>query len=263
MSSTCSRRISPTWDTASSAPLRRGGAPEGARAPAARHHARHHDAGHGWMAGTARAEDRPADARHPVILISIVDQKELGFRLGATDYVVKPFEREALIGALARALRTCRASSWSTTIRTWPNWSASCSRASPCTIDGPPDGAAGLERIAQARPGVILLDLLMPRMDGLALLEALQSDPAHRDIPVVVLTAEVAGPRGPRDAEGARAGPHREARPRPRGADPGDPAGAAGGGVRDCTLCRPMTEGALPAPAVRRMVRLPRSAPSP
>ena len=51
------------------------------------------------------------------------------------------------------------------------------------------DGAAGLERIAQARPSVILLDLLMPRMDGLAFLDALQADPVGRTIPVVVLTA--------------------------------------------------------------------------
>ncbi len=59
-----------------------------------------------------------------------------------------------------------------------------------CTIDWAPDGAAGLERIAEMRPGVILLDLLMPRMDGLAFLEALQADTAHGNIPVIVLTAK-------------------------------------------------------------------------
>ena len=59
-----------------------------------------------------------------------------------------------------------------------------------CAVDWAPDGAAGLERINQARPGVILLDLLMPQMDGLAFLNLLQDDPAHKDIPVVVLTSK-------------------------------------------------------------------------
>ena len=59
-----------------------------------------------------------------------------------------------------------------------------------CTIDWAPDGVVGLERLDEARPGVILLDLLMPRMDGFAFLDALQGDAAHVDIPVIVLTAK-------------------------------------------------------------------------
>jgi CheY-like chemotaxis protein len=57
-------------------------------------------------------------------------------------------------------------------------------------IDWAPDGAAGLERIAQARPSAILLDLVMPRMDGLAFLDALRREHAYKDIPVIVLTGK-------------------------------------------------------------------------
>ena len=51
-------------------------------------------------------------------------------------------------------------------------------------------GVAALEAIAQRRPDVILLDLLMPRMDGFEVIASLQQDAERRDIPVIVLTAK-------------------------------------------------------------------------
>ena len=51
------------------------------------------------------------------------------------------------------------------------------------------DGQEALERIAQARPDLIVADLVMPRMDGYALCQHLQSQPHTATIPVVVLTA--------------------------------------------------------------------------
>jgi CheY-like chemotaxis protein len=62
------------------------------------------------------------------------------------------------------------------------------------TIDWAADGAGGLEHLAQARPDVILLDLVMPRMDGLAFLDALERNPAYKEIPVIMLTAESLSP---------------------------------------------------------------------
>jgi CheY-like chemotaxis protein len=51
------------------------------------------------------------------------------------------------------------------------------------------DGEEALERIAARRPDAIVLDLMMPKLDGFAVLERLQGDPATRRIPVIVLTA--------------------------------------------------------------------------
>lgn len=142
----------------------------------------------GWQVLHALKTD-PLTRDIPVVLISIVDQKELGFRLGATDYIVKPFEREALIGALARIAPDNERVLVIDDDPNVPDLVRQLLDSENCTVDWVADGAAGLERIAQARPSVILLDLLMPRMDGLAFLDALQADPSARSIPVVVLTA--------------------------------------------------------------------------
>jgi signal transduction histidine kinase/DNA-binding response OmpR family regulator len=142
----------------------------------------------GWQVLHALKTD-PLTRDIPVILISIVDQTDLGFRLGAVDYLVKPFDGEALIGAVARVAPHCRRI---LVVDDDPNVAELVRQlfeGESFTIDWAPDGAAGLERIAQVRPGVILLDLVMPRMDGFAFIEALQRDAAHRDIPVIVLTA--------------------------------------------------------------------------
>jgi len=142
----------------------------------------------GWQVLHALKTD-PQTRDIPVVLISIVDQKELGFRLGATDYMVKPFEREALIGALARIAPDNERILVIDDDPNVPDLVRQLLDPEHCTVDWVADGAAGLERIAQARPSVILLDLLMPRMDGLTFLDALQADPVARTIPVVVLTA--------------------------------------------------------------------------
>jgi CheY-like chemotaxis protein len=53
-----------------------------------------------------------------------------------------------------------------------------------------PDGRAGLAEVARRRPGLVLLDLMMPELDGFGFLEELRRVPAWRDIPVIVLTAK-------------------------------------------------------------------------
>lgn len=51
------------------------------------------------------------------------------------------------------------------------------------------DGMDGLARARQRKPQLILLDMAMPRMDGLSVLQVLQSDPQLNDVPVIALTA--------------------------------------------------------------------------
>lgn len=55
-------------------------------------------------------------------------------------------------------------------------------------VDGAEDGVEGLEKVKTFKPDLILLDLLMPKMDGMEMLQKLKADSETRDVPVVILT---------------------------------------------------------------------------
>jgi signal transduction histidine kinase/CheY-like chemotaxis protein len=126
----------------------------------------------------------------PVIVLSIIDNKDLGYRLGAFDYLLKPFDREAILAALAhippqqgRLLVVDDDPQVVDLVR-------QLLEGEPYEVIAATDGQEALEAIAQKRPDIILLDLLMPEIDGFAVIEHLQQDPQHRQIPVIVLTAK-------------------------------------------------------------------------
>ncbi len=58
-----------------------------------------------------------------------------------------------------------------------------------CTVVAAYDGEETLAKVAEARPDVILLDIMMPRMSGYEICKKLKSDPATRDIPICMVTA--------------------------------------------------------------------------
>jgi signal transduction histidine kinase/CheY-like chemotaxis protein len=147
----------------------------------------------GWQVLHTLKTD-PVTRDIPVILLSIVDRTDLGFRLGAADYLVKPFDSQALIGAVARVAPHCRRILVVDDDPNVPELVRQLFEGEHFTIDWAADGAAGLEYLAQVRPDVILLDLVMPRMDGLAFLDALERNAAYKEIPVIMLTAESLSP---------------------------------------------------------------------
>jgi signal transduction histidine kinase/CheY-like chemotaxis protein len=126
----------------------------------------------------------------PVIVLSIIDNKDLGYRLGAFDYLLKPFDREGILAALAhippqqgRLLVVDDDPQVVDLVR-------QLLEGEPYEVVAATDGQGALEAIAQKRPDIILLDLLMPEMDGFAVIEHLQRDSQSRQIPVIVLTAK-------------------------------------------------------------------------
>jgi signal transduction histidine kinase/CheY-like chemotaxis protein len=143
----------------------------------------------GWQT----LHDLKADAATreiPVIVLSIVDNKDLGYRLGAFDYLLKPFDRETILATLGhipphqgRLLVVDDDPQVVDLVRQLLD-------GEPYEIVAAPDGQEALEAIAEKRPDVILLDLLMPRMDGFGVIDHLQQDPQARQIPVIVLTAK-------------------------------------------------------------------------
>ncbi len=144
----------------------------------------------GWTVLAALKGD-PALADIPVVLVTIVDEKARGYALGATDYMVKPIDRERLASVLRRlcgdlpgphALVVEDEEDTRTVIRQTlerAGWSVAQAE----------HGRKGLERVAERRPDVIILDLMMPEMNGFDFLDALRGNPQWRGIPVLVLTA--------------------------------------------------------------------------
>ena len=52
------------------------------------------------------------------------------------------------------------------------------------------DGVEGLEKARSERPDIVLLDIMMPRMDGLQVTQALKGDDSTKDIPIILLSAK-------------------------------------------------------------------------
>ena len=144
----------------------------------------------GWsVLATLRQDAELADI--PVIMITIVDEHRRGIALGAAGYLTKPIDRERL----HRLVNRFRAQVPPTRVlvveddavqrermRGWlegPQW----------TVREAENGREALKRIQENKPDVILLDLMMPEMDGFAVVAALQKEASWRDIPVIVITS--------------------------------------------------------------------------
>jgi len=147
----------------------------------------------GWtVLATLKAD--PALCDIPVIMITIAHDKELGFHLGAADYLTKPIDRKRLSALLTRIRRD---------------------RQTPCTVLVVEDdtisrqmlrtvlekedwvvveadnGQSGIHALSTGmQPDLILLDLMMPEMDGFEFASAVRAHPDWMGIPIVVLTAK-------------------------------------------------------------------------
>ena len=144
----------------------------------------------GWAVLTALKED-PALAGIPVVMVSVLDERNLGFSLGATDYLTKPIDRDRLREILAR-FADGGAPATVLVVEDDPGTRETLRRTlekEGWTSRGAEHGRAALAEIENARPSLILLDLMMPEMDGFEFLEVLRERPGGAGIPVVVLTA--------------------------------------------------------------------------
>jgi CheY-like chemotaxis protein len=143
----------------------------------------------GWTVLAALKGD-PALADIPVVLVTIVDEKQRGYTLGATEYLVKPVDREKL----ASTLRTICGRSAGALLLIDDDESArsvvrqSMEREGWSVVEAS-NGRVGLERLRDARPDAIVLDLVMPEMDGFEFVAELREHSEWRDIPVIVITA--------------------------------------------------------------------------
>jgi CheY-like chemotaxis protein len=144
----------------------------------------------GWSVLAALRQDSDL-AEIPVIMVTIVDEHRRGIALGAAGYLTKPIDRDRLHRLVSRF----RAPTPPTRVllveddpvqrervRSWlegQQW----------FVQEATNGREALARLQNEKPDLILLDLMMPEMDGFAVVAALQKEAGWRDIPVIVITA--------------------------------------------------------------------------
>jgi CheY-like chemotaxis protein len=144
----------------------------------------------GWTVLAALKAD-PHTADIPVVMLTMVDDRNKGFRLGAADYLMKPVDPDRLTAVLRRnhadpAARRVLVVDDDADLR---RRLRGLLEKDGWAVDEAADGREALGRLA-ARPSLILLDMLMPVMDGFEFLAGLREREDCRSIPVVVLTAK-------------------------------------------------------------------------
>lgn len=150
----------------------------------------------GWDVLSAIKADPPI-ATTPVVVVTVLPERGRGFALGASDYLVKPVSREDLLSAVWRAVaeRADHAGHRRDIVVIDDDPTAlELVRATlephGWTVTTCGGGAEAFSVIRSLRPSVVLVDLLMPEIDGFAVIDALHADPETAAIPVVVLTAK-------------------------------------------------------------------------
>ena len=143
-----------------------------------------------------RLKEESATREIPVVIVSIVDQRGKGFALGAADYLIKPVSREGLMNVLQRVNLTRRRQREGVTILTIDDDPMAVELVETIlTGEGfrvlkAHGGEEGLAVAHREAPALIILDLLMPEVDGFAVVERLHADPATAAIPIVILTSK-------------------------------------------------------------------------
>jgi signal transduction histidine kinase/DNA-binding response OmpR family regulator len=145
----------------------------------------------GWTVLRSLKAD-PITASIPVVMVSMLDDRDIGHALGAADYLTKPFDREKLVQALRR-FRQGSSPRPVLVVEDDPATRDVIRRA--LERDGwivfeADNGRSALESLKHAAPDLIVLDLMMPEMDGFEFVSELRRTESGRRIPVVVVTAK-------------------------------------------------------------------------
>jgi signal transduction histidine kinase/DNA-binding response OmpR family regulator len=132
----------------------------------------------------------------PVVVISVVDNPELGLALGAIDYLVKPVDGKALLQRLTRYTFTNKVGTQETHILVVDDepanleWLKGVLTPAGFSVTSAGGGQEGIDAAKSGHPDLVLLDLMMPRVSGFDVVEALRADESTRSIPIMVLTAK-------------------------------------------------------------------------
>jgi len=146
----------------------------------------------GWQV-IRELKDHSETSHIPVIMCTIVGDEDRGISLGASDYLVKPIMEQELVTALDRLDRE-DGNHKVLVVDDQPKdrdllrqMIASQGEYEVIEAGG---GEEAIALVRNARPDIIILDLMMPVVDGFAVLESVKADEATRSIPIIVVTAK-------------------------------------------------------------------------
>jgi PAS domain S-box-containing protein len=145
----------------------------------------------GWAVLSALKSD-PATANIPVIMLTIVDDKQMGFALGAADYFTKPIDFQRLHQVLAKYHKPANHQTV-LVVEDDPQTREMLRRTlekGGWQVAEAPNGKVGLEQLDHVSPALVLLDLMMPELDGFEFMEALRKRKEPAQVPVIVITAK-------------------------------------------------------------------------
>jgi CheY-like chemotaxis protein len=146
----------------------------------------------GWIV-LSRLKAEPELADIPVIVLTMLNDYNMGYALGATEYLTKPIDRERLVTILKKFQPEQIAAAPVLVVEDDKATRDILSRTlerDGWNVTEAANGRLGLQVVTQQCPGLILLDLEMPEMDGFEFLEKMRALPACREVPVIVVTAK-------------------------------------------------------------------------
>jgi len=148
----------------------------------------------GWEVLT-RLKREPATSEIPVVVVSVVDNPELGIALGALDYFVKPVPANDLINRL-NGFKFVRKAGEKLRILVVDDepanreWLQRILEPAGFAVIQARGGKEAIELAKSRKPDLVLLDLMMPEVTGFDVVEALRADESTKSTPIMVLTAK-------------------------------------------------------------------------
>ena len=142
----------------------------------------------------AALRKNPLTANIPVIILSIVDQKQVGFALGAADYLIKPVGKPTLLETIRRHVQSPADDDSAILLvdddpKTLELLEETL-RSAGYETQSVRSGARALQVLSSKLVSAVLLDLLMPGMDGFQVIRHVRQEPALKELPILVMTAK-------------------------------------------------------------------------
>ena len=148
----------------------------------------------GWEV-LRRMRNDPVLRDVPVVILTVVDERDVGLALGAVDYLVKPVSRDALLACLGRHAAPPSGDHRVKVLAVDDDPTALALIMGALEPEGfevvlSDGGRDALDRAHDVMPDVVVCDLMMPDVDGFEVVAGLKGDPRTADVPILVYTAK-------------------------------------------------------------------------